>query len=336
MTSIEWTDVSWNPVTGCTKVSEGCRNCYAESNARRFFGKKYPPVDGRPRRFTDVQCHEDRLEQPLHWRKPRRVFVNSMSDLFHEDVPTTFVAQVLAVIANDRCRQHTFQVLTKRPERAREVLREVMQGGGILQLPRNLWLGVSVEDQRTAEERIPHLFLMPHTTRFVSAEPLLGPIDLSRLGKVGSLIGGHECINALCGYAFSPPGGYGARATPICANLDWVIVGGESGRGARPMHPEWVRSLRDQCTRAGTPFFFKQWGEWAPCPDDEWTGMGPYGKPYQIALSPEGDRCGGFLGKGAAAEREREGWRPMQRIGKKAAGRELDGRTWDETPAVAS
>jgi protein gp37 len=179
--SIEWTDATWSPVTGCTKVSEGCRHCYAETMAKRFWGDRH---------FGDVQCHPDRLEQPLRWRKPRRVFVNSMSDLFHPAVPDDFIDRVFAVMA--LCPQHTFQVLTKRPER----MRAWFDGGEHLRMTRcfrnfqhytkpvgpwplpNVWLGVSVEDQATADERIPVLLDTPSALCFVSAEPLLGEIDL--------------------------------------------------------------------------------------------------------------------------------------------------------------
>lgn len=220
MTKIEWTDEVWNPVTGCTKVSQGCKNCYAERIAERFWGD---------RKFTDVQCHEDRLEIPLHWKKPRKIFVNSMSDLFHPAVPFDFVDEVFAAIW--KADQHTYQILTKRPERMHDYFK---RGNWMLDYPlSNVWLGVSCEDQKAADERIPWLLKTPAAVRFVSYEPALGPVDFETYIEQGE----YE----------EPP-------------LDWIIAGGESGPGARPAHPDWFRSVRDQCVEAGVPFFFKQWG----------------------------------------------------------------------------
>jgi protein gp37 len=218
-TGIAWTDTTWNPVTGCTKVSEGCRNCYASAIAGRFWGA---------REFTDVRTHADRLDAPLRWRKPRRVFVNSMSDLFHDAVPDEFIGRVFAVMG--RAPQHTFQILTKRPERMQRFCDWNRRTGN----PplRNVWLGVSCEDQETADERVPLLLQVPAAVRFLSCEPLLGPIDL-RLRMEPQV---HHAPN----------------------QVDWVIVGGESGRGFRPMDLDWARSLREQCAAASVPFFFKQ------------------------------------------------------------------------------
>ena len=217
---IEWTDATWNPVTGCTKVSAGCKNCYAE----RLFPRVYPG-----RKFTDIQIHHDRLDQPLKWKKPRRVFVNSMSDLFHEDVPFGFIDEVfMAMAASER---HIFQILTKRPERMVDYFasfddltrRDVLV---------NVWLGVSVENQDTLRDRLPLLWQVPAAKKFISCEPLLDAIR--------------------CRWS----------------DIDWVIVGGESGPKARPMDPEWARSIRDQCKEAGVPFFMKQMSGRAPIPDD--------------------------------------------------------------------
>ncbi len=201
---IAWTDETWNPVTGCTRVSEGCRNCYAERVFPRAYANQNVPAARsnsvientgiRPRRFTDVVCHPDRLEQPLHWRKPRRVFVNSMSDLFHESVPDEFIDQVFKVMAH--APKHTFQILTKRPERMRRIV-PVIRNHYPDRLD-HVWLGVAVEDQATAVERIPLLLQTPAAVRFVSIEPMLGPVDLSK---------------------WLPP------SNP---HLDWVICGGES------------------------------------------------------------------------------------------------------------
>lgn len=224
----------WNPVTGCTKVSEGCRNCYAERQAERFWPTQYP-AEGRA--FADVWTHPDRLDAPLRWKSPRTVFVNSMSDLFHEAVPNAFIDRAFAVMA--LCPQHTFIVLTKRPERMREYS---------VRLWPNVWLGVSVEDQRTADQRIPLLLDTPAAVRVVSAEPLLGPVDLNRDTN------GYEWLRGLlmtlggaARHVWLPP-------------LDWLIVGGESGPQARPCDVAWVRSLVRQTKAAGVPVFVKQLG----------------------------------------------------------------------------
>jgi len=308
-TTIEWTEKTWNPVTGCTKVSQGCKNCYAERIAERFWGE---------RAFTDVQCHPERLDQPLRWRKPCRVFVNSMSDLFHEAVPDEFIAQVLA-LAGD-APQHVYQVLTKRPERMRKILSEICAFGNC-RPPANLWLGVSIENQKTADDRIAVLLETPAAVRWVSAEPLLGAVDLNNI-RIG-----HVCL----------PG------------IDWVVCGGESGPGARPMHPDWARALRDQCLSAGVPFFFKQWGEWWPARpqyDDtdsavRWHGLFEdppnegYWATHEVCLGNNGVKYTQIHGDDVYHDcQPHPGVNPwwMQRIGKKAAGRILDGREWDEFP----
>lgn len=249
-TAIEWTDRTWNPITGCTKVSPGCDNCYAETIAERFRGGPAFPNG------FDVQLREHKLSEPLRWRKPSKVFVNSMSDLFHDSVPADYIIDVFAVMA--KAQQHTFQVLTKRHARMRSLLsdsgfaREMWDRLGIVEYPEvpdevwplpNVWLGVSTEDQKWADIRIPALLETPAAVRFISAEPLIGPITLS--------------ADAIGRY-------YGGDPREDERGLDWVIVGGESGRGARPMHPDWARSLRDQCTSAGVPFLFKQWGGRTP------------------------------------------------------------------------
>jgi protein gp37 len=208
--SIEWTEATWNPVTGCTKVSPGCAHCYAETFAERFRG-----VPGHPyERGFDLQLRPERLNQPLKWKRPRIIFVNSMSDLFHPDVPVEFIETVFDTMV--RAKWHTFQVLTKRSERLAQLADQ-------LPWPKNVWMGVSVENQRWTL-RIEDLRHVAATVRFLSCEPLLGPIELDLKG------------------------------------IDWVIAGGESGPRARPMKPEWVRSIRDQCKKDSVPFFFKQWG----------------------------------------------------------------------------
>ncbi len=332
-TGIEWTDATWNPVTGCDKVSPGCDHCYAESIAHRFAGTPaYPNGFG-------VTLRPERLEQPIRWKRPRRVFVNSMSDLFHPEIPDDYIARVFAVMA--LVPQHTFQVLSKRHGRMRSLLsspdflaavKDWIPGIVAAHSPHrvwfdawplpNVWVGVSAEDQKRADLRIPKLLDTPAAVRFVSAEPLLGPIKLR-----------DDWLPTICGlcnceYGCNPPAG----------GLDWLIVGGESGPKARPMHPDWARSLRDQCTAAGVAFHFKQWGEWAPA---RWRG--PDGATHAFT-------GGMYLDKGVAVENfmrlshsptssERDDETPpgaqgMTRVGKKVAGRELDGRTWDEFPAV--
>ena len=232
MSKIEWTDKTWNPVTGCTKISPGCIHCYAERMAKRLAGRfGYPAA---PHEF-DVTLRPDRLQQPLGWAKPRRVFVCSMSDLFHHEVPFRFQEDVWTVMAS--CRQHIFQVLTKRPRlMSQAVSALVNRGSGILD---NVWAGASIENQEQADKRIPALLQTPAAVRFVSLEPLLGPIDLCR------------------------PWGQGIGELMI-ESLDWVIVGGESGPGARPMDPQWARDILRQCADAGLPCFMKQMGSvWA-------------------------------------------------------------------------
>lgn len=207
---IEWTHATWNPVTGCTKVSPGCAHCYAQAFAERFRG-----VAGHPyERGFDLQLRPERLRQPLEWTRPRLIFVNSMSDLFHEAVPDDFIQSVFEVMAE--ANWHTFQLLTKRSRRLAELAPR-------LPWPTNVWMGVSVENQRWTR-RVDDLRCVPAAVRFLSCEPLLGPLRLNLDG------------------------------------IHWVIVGGESGRRARPMRLDWATSVRDQCIAAGVPFFFKQWG----------------------------------------------------------------------------
>ena len=233
--SIEWTEATWNPVTGCTKVSAGCKNCYAEIMARRLKAMGQPNY----RNGFELTLHDRSLELPLHWGRPKMIFVNSMSDLFHEDVPLAFIKRVFDVMR--QAHWHQFQVLTKRAERLARIGRE-------LDWPANVWMGVSVEDQNNTH-RIADLRRCAAAVKFLSLEPLLGPLEHLEL-----------------------------------RDIDWVIVGGESGPRARPMDVEWAVDIRDQCRSAGVAFFFKQWG-----------------------------------GRN-----------------KKKAGRVLDGRTWDEMPALAA
>jgi protein gp37 len=274
--AIEWTDTTWNPTTGCDRISAGCDNCYALTMAKRLkaMGSAKYQNDGDPRTSGPgfgLTIHPDSLNDPLTWKKPRKVFVNSMSDLFHARVPLAFVRQVFEVM--EATPQHTYQVLSKRGSRLPKVADK-------LPWPSNVWLGTSVE---SADElhRIDALRHVPAAVRFLSCEPLIGP-----LGKV-DLTGIH-----------------------------WVIAGGESGSGPdiRPMHPDWARQLRDQCVAADVPYFFKQWGAWVP------TGKVGLGRPFpgNVFVGPPVDEDGFRI--------------EMRRVAKKAAGRELDGRTWDEYP----
>jgi protein gp37 len=240
-TKINWCDETWNPVSGCTPAGVGCAHCYAKRVAERFpavHGVEYssPSLTSTatcPTPFSTVICHPERLGIPERWRKPRAIMCPSMGDLFHEDVLGAFKFQVFQVM--ERCPQHTFIILTKRPQQ----MREDMLG---LEPPANVVLGVSCSTQAEADHAIPILLDTPANRRVVSLEPLVGPVDLYR--------GGFTFLEEQT----SPRG---TRYN----KLDGVIVGGESGPGARPMHPDWVRSLRDQCEAAGVPFFFKQWGD---------------------------------------------------------------------------
>jgi protein gp37 len=236
---IEWTDATWNPVRGCTKVSPGCANCYAETFAERFRG-----VAGHSyEQGFDLRLVPDKIDEPLTWRRPRLVFVNSMSDLFHKDVPDEYVLAVVAVM--QRANWHTYQVLTKRSDRLAQMLAGPLKN---MAAEHHIWWGVSVENRKHGLPRIEQLRSTPAAVRFLSVEPLLE--DLGRVDLRG---------------------------------IHWMIVGGESGPGARPLEPQWVRRLRDQALRARVPFFFKHWGG----------------------------------------------------VRKKATGRVLDGRTWDQLPIAA-
>lgn len=349
-TGIEWTDATWNPVTGCTKVSPGCDNCYAATLAERFRGTTgHYFEDG-----FDVQLRPNKLDQPLRWKKPRRIFVNSMSDLFHKDVPAEYIAKVFAVMAVTE--RHTFQVLTKRPARMRSLMNDrdfrisMWEWCSELigepatdslwnrsdQVPwplPNVWLGVSAEDQKWADIRIPTLLDTPAAVRFISAEPLLGPIDLVGPGYIGGQRGHGGTHNGV-GSADCPIETHHHHDMRCKPALDWVIVGGESGRDARPMHPAWPRSLLDQCAAAEVPFHFKQWGEWVPF---------VYGRNHPNGPSPwanrEPDAYVRYENGDVATEDEaiRDGgtFTGVYRVGKKAAGRELEGSTWDGYPERA-
>ncbi len=325
-TKIEWTDATWNPIRGCTVVSEGCRNCYAMNVAARFSGEGQA-YEGLAYRNSSgahwtgkVRLVEEHLKDPLRWKRPRRIFVNSMSDLFHESIADEWIERIFQVMYD--AKHHVFQVLTKRPER---MLDWISRSAFLTNAPLiNVWLGVSVEDQGTANERIPLLLETPAALRWLSAEPLLGPIDLTRLKWRG-----HTSWDALSGISYDETGDH--LSTPF---LDWIVVGGESGSNARPMHPDWVRSLRNQCIEGrgfkdepGLPwFFFKQWGEWSPRATANFTPMTlvceATGQHWQLGEEP-------FTAEHQSCPATHFS---MTRVGKKTAGHLLDGREWHEFP----
>lgn len=338
MSNIEWTDKTWNPVAGCTRVSRGCDNCYAVRESKRLAKigatkQKYGGLvnEGKNHFNGMVRMDFEALSKPLHWRRPRKVFVNSMSDLFHEQVADGFITAVFAIMA--LCPQHTFQILTKRPERMNEYLNrsigdmtkhwvlgkawEILGhhphydhhklNGREWPLP-NVWLGVSVEDQEAADTRIPWLLKCPAAVRWLSCEPLLGPVDLSSylniLDRQKAGLERDPMAAAMLqqgmddGRAFAP------------TMINWIVAGGESGPGARPMHPHWARLLRDQALDASVPFLFKQWGAWAPVHELQCNEPGVKGRTW-YNFDPDTAVC---------------------RLGKKKTGRLLDGIEWNQYP----
>jgi len=387
-TSIEWTDKTWNPIRGCSRVSDGCTRCYAEGQAHRFSGPG-KPYEG----LTKMTSHgvawtgkvitvPEMLGVPLQWKKPARIFVNSMSDLFHESIPEKFIAEVFGVMAVCGAREpgdperggqfggkyskkrgwhnlkgpHTFQVLTKRPERMHSLLtssrfREAVASAayrwahnqrdagylahqigqreeyarcyppGRMWPLSNVWLGVSVEDQATADERIPLLLQTPAAVRWISAEPLLGPIDFEALPCGDAL---HTCEGC------RDTGVDDGTPCTLCAGLGrlhWVVTGGESGPKARPSHPDWFRSLRDQCAAAAVPFLFKQHGAWVQCDTEvhaDERGHEVYPREESLLDTLPPDRKYTVI-EAHGAE--------FMKLGKKTAGRTLDGRTHEEYPA---
>ncbi|MCB8835975.1 DUF5131 family protein [Aurantimonas sp. VKM B-3413] len=388
-TKIEWTDATWNPVTGCAVVSPGCTNCYAMKLAgtrlKHLPSRAGLTIDTRagPVWNGTIRFNTEWLDQPMRWRRPRRIFVCAHGDLFAEGVTDAMLDQVFAVMA--LAPQHSFQVLTKRPERMRDYVIDLHRrcrniGGAATDiilghtavisgavkttfplaagrardtalnqldagLP-NVWLGVSVEDQQRADQRIPILLDTPAAVRFVSAEPLLGPIDF------GVAWHGEDALESECwgDCAWCEKGhpplhnchrGRQSEAAFMKgrSGLDWIIVGGESGHGARPMHPDWARAIRDQCADAGVPFLFKQWGEWAPVTaESDENGELDAVYPITGCSDPSVHR----------GEQECLFWQGddvvrwplidtlpttgVRRVGKKAAGRLLDGVTHDGFP----
>jgi protein gp37 len=363
-TKIEWATHVWNPIVGCSVVSPGCTNCYAMKMAARLeaMGRRTDVDDnGYATGWINPLQHycgttkssnagavwtgkvamapDSILTAPLRWRKPKRIFVNSMSDLFHENVLDEWIDLVFAVMA--LCPQHTFMVLTKRADRMRgyfaarqdgdpwaEAADEIadligMDDHPVVLEPRdipipNVWLGVSVENQKAADGRIPHLLGTPAAVRFISAEPLLGPVDLRHF----DLPGGYEEVYPLgapTGVEFGTGEGPGPR-------LDWVIAGGESGPGARPMHPDWARSLRDQCAEAGTAFFFKQWGGW----------IGATRQPGEYGTTSAATGETRFWPENETARHhtwDDDGF--AFRVGKTRAGRLLDGVEHNSMPTIS-
>ena len=366
MSKIEWTDETWNPIVGCSLVSPGCTNCYAMRVAarnaamnpglERYQGLTKPSKAGPvwTGKIGIARFPDEVLTKPLRWKRRRMIFVNSMSDLFHESVPDEWIDRIFAVMA--MAPQHTFQILTKRSRRMREYLahpdrswqiaREFLRmwaiekviPGHILtddRLPLaedqpddhpllkawplpNVWLGVSVEDQARAEERIPDLLATPAAVRWISAEPLLGPVDLTALDAKSER--GFGEINAMTGAVYA---GAAVKAGP---RLDWVVAGGESGPGARPMHPDWARSLRDQCAEACVPFFFKQWGEWVDWRQfgaTSWRNTTPQRASYNGPC--RGTFHGGEQHFSGPFETRHDRAHIFARKGKARAGRLLDG-----------
>ncbi|MEG6521108.1 DUF5131 family protein [Desulfotomaculum sp. 1211_IL3151] len=358
-TKIEWAEAVWNPITGCSKISPGCANCYAERMSKRLVGRCGYPAD-EPFKVT---VHPDKFVEPLRWRKPKRVFVCSMGDLFHPDVKdewilASLVAMGLTYEHTGKMKEvspghhtgiykpkHTFMILTKRPERMKEFFNRLyskssdkewenkahnfatqLASGIGSPFPMNaifgfykwledgfpgLWLGVTAENQEQADKRIPILLEIPAAVRFVSVEPMLGPVDLTSLSLGSNRYGLDFKLNSLTSWetGYNDKGNQRINRNDEFESLDWVICGGETGPGARPMHPDWVRSLRDQCQGAGMPFFFKQWGDWIHTSLEE-------SQPF-IDVEKEYDDSDYFI-----------------RVGKKKAGRILDGRTWEEFPEV--
>lgn len=403
-TSIEWADATLNLWTGCTKVSDGCRFCYAEHLRDKRFGKsEWGPAgkrtevrswrstlrqlvrlaphfaqctgcdsrgdartwneDIQARHPTARTCCPDRDLQPARLR----VFCSSLSDVFEGPetmggsnganyVATTNLRSALVEAIYDHP-ELDFLLLTKRPQNVQELWDEacsylVMERSGPHPFPDNVWIGTSVEDQATADERIPHLLKIPAKVRFLSCEPLLGPVDLSkwmppgricaRCSGCGTFTSDRRALTGCAGYCQDPSGkSCNGLPCPTCGRVHywsgsyidqssqvvhWVIAGGESGAKARPMHPDWARSLRDQCVAAKVPFFFKQWGEWLPASDEVRDLIEkPLGQlnPWEFPAYQLANRISQKVGNA---------W--VSKVGKKAAGRDLDGQTWSQFPEV--
>ncbi len=328
-TKIEWAEETWNPVVGCTKVSTECKHCYAERlHTKRHRAWKRGEWRGAPaqygRPFTEVQFLEDRLSVPARWRAPRAVFCCSMGDLFHEDLPARTILRILNTMEQVNANRvhagqkpHRFMVLTKRSRRMRDILEtwfdEFLEHRVAPIGAASIWFGVSVGRQEFAQRALDLASIRSPVplVRFVSAEPLLGSLWLDHVQADDRDGGG--LYNVLTGERLDRPG------QQLPGRVSWVIVGGETGRGARPMHPAWVRSLRTQAHRYGAAFFFKQWGEFAP-------GEAPSRTPF--LLDVDGQVVPVELGGTADLDRPVV----MSRVGRRAAGRELDGRLYEEYP----
>jgi protein gp37 len=323
-TKIEWANEVWNPVVGCTPASAGCDHCYA----RAMFNRN---LVIHTHKFENPSTYPNRLDIPFHWKNPRRVFVNSMSDLFHPDVPFSFIDDVFSVMTGNN--RHTFMVLTKRPKRMIEFLKQHYLPGAKAD---NIWLGVSVEDQETADQRIPQLLLATvAAVRFVSVEPMLGPVELRKIK--GDFVNFNVLDKSRFDYGID---GFGVGA-PMSIGIDWVVCGGETGPRARPVHPDWIRSLQDQCVKANIPFFFKQWGEWLPISEMKESEWDKLYKP-QSKIYPESKRDCKVKNVGIRFDGEIDNWESIEgkptfltfKIGKKKGGRKLDGREWNQFPEV--
>lgn len=369
-THIEWTDATWNIITGCSVVSPGCTNCYAMKLAgtrlRDHPSRRGLTIDSKagPVWNGQVRVNAEWLDQPLRWTKPRKIFVCAHGDLFHEGVTDDQLDKVFAIMA--LCQQHVFQVLTKRPARMREYMERLHRSqierghllaiapellddvaaeitathGGSLEdtawpLP-NVWLGVSVEDQVRADERIPILLDTLAAVRWISAEPLVGPVNLGAIQAPRYTPEDHEtdwkfsCLETGDYYYFDCGDGFneGGDGPYRKHRIDWVVVGGESGHGARPMHPAWARDLRDQCAAAEVPFLFKQWGDWTPGENAQST----LGRTVQTADWFNDSWHYETLTASAADVLHIDDEPTVFRAGKKASGRRLDGQFHDGYP----
>lgn len=316
-----WWDKAWSLVDGCTPVSPACDNCWAAAQTQMRANHPNEKVRGRAEGLTTnghfngrIRLNEEFLDKPLRAKKPTAWAI--WNDLFHEDVPFDFITQAFDVMCSCSLEQ-IFIVLTKRPERIRPWMEWAMSnwfndaplshGAAGGRLPDNVWLGVTAENQQTADERIPILLQIPAAVRFISVEPMLGPVDLIRAMDVAIEVDGEIETPAV---------------GPMNNWLNWVICGGESGPNARPMHPDWVRSLRDQCQAAGVPFLFKSWGEWFP--RDQWEHNPELILPDDEFAYHDSPKTHVF--------KDLNDLHPVHRVGKKAAGRLLDGREWLRLP----
>jgi len=327
-TKIPWATDTWNPYSGCTPISAGCKHCYAKPMATRLAAMGMPGYDkANPFRVT---FHENRLDEPLHWRKPRTVFVCSMGDLFHENVDPENVGRIFDIM--QATPRHRYLLLTKRPKRMGEWLGDWAVEGG-WPLP-NVYLGVTVENQKRADERIPVLLKIPAAKHFVSIEPMLGPVNLSGTVSI-PWMGGES---------------RGGRDYSLwTSHLDGVILGGESGPRARPMHPDWARHVRDQCRQARVPFHFKQWGEYAYAKVEDDASM-TEGRAFDNPLS---GRSSAIIRLKSTKAFHSGTWRLMEpgdetvggvimldrdnvaiRVGTKRTGHLLDGVEWRQFPKM--